>query len=275
MGHSSARQAIKSGSTEAATKRRATSPRMIHCLQCDKEFDLSLAGPGPKPEHCSEACKSAFRTITRTCQVCEEPFSFEVTSRKVFQHREFCSITCKMKAQRANPLSEEKFSASMKEHYAAHGGYWKGKSNPALRNWWNTASEEEKAVVNKKSAQTLRAIGHRPKMRGGNGHLTVPQILLAERTGMTTELPISTKTIRHLIPNLAKHYKADLSDKDRMLVVEIDGNSHNSVKAQARDAKKDKALSLLGWSVLRFSNQEVMENTASVVERIQSFTTSR
>jgi very-short-patch-repair endonuclease len=75
--------------------------------------------------------------------------------------------------------------------------------------------------------------------------------------------------------NLAKHYKADLADPSRMLVVELDGSSHNSPKARARDAKKDKALSLLGWSVLRFSNQMVMENTDSVVETIASFMTSK
>jgi very-short-patch-repair endonuclease len=99
--------------------------------------------------------------------------------------------------------------------------------------------------------------------------------LLAEKTGMVTELPISTKPIRHLMENLAKHYKADLADQTRKLVVELDGASHRSPNARAKDAKKEKALSLLGWSVLRFSNQDVMENTDSVVEAIASFTTSK
>lgn len=92
---------------------------------------------------------------------------------------------------------------------------------------------------------------------------------------MITEYAINTRPIRHLMANLANHYKADLADPAKMLVVELDGASHRSPKSRELDAKKDRALSLLGWSVLRFSNREVMENTDSVVETIRSFTTSR
>lgn len=179
-----------------------------------------------------------------------------------------------MKAQRSNPESEAKFRASMRPTW--DNPPTKGRPNPMAAAWMTTNNPMKAPETRAKLSRTLQAIGHKPSVRGGNGKpLTVPQRLLAERTGMVTELPIRTKAIRHLMENLARHYKADLADPARMLVVEVDGDTHNSPKARTKDAKKDTALSLLGWSVLRFSNREVMENTDSVVEAIRSFTTSR
>ena len=99
--------------------------------------------------------------------------------------------------------------------------------------------------------------------------------MLAELTGLVTELAINTRKIRKIMSGLPNCYKVDLACTKRLLAVEVDGSTHRSQLALERDMKKTKALSLLGWSVLRFSNHEVMENTASVVETIQSFMTSK
>jgi hypothetical protein len=132
--------------------------------------------------------------------------------------------------------------------------------------------------IAQKISQALlnRGSHHIPPVRGGNGRPTpIPQLRLAEATGMLMEYIIKTRCIRDLMEALPPCYKADLADPARRLVVEVDGYTHSSAKGKQRDAKKDKALSLLGWSVLRFSNREVMENTDSVVETIRSFTTSK
>lgn len=54
------------------------------------------------------------------------------------------------------------------------------------------------------------------------------------------------------------------------LVIEVDGDSHYSEEASARDAQRDEALRSLGLTVLRFTNLDVMQNLPAVCERIHA-----
>jgi very-short-patch-repair endonuclease len=51
------------------------------------------------------------------------------------------------------------------------------------------------------------------------------------------------------------------------LVIEVDGESHNQ-KQEDWDPARDKRLSQLGYLVLRFSNEEVLNHTSRVVASI-------
>jgi len=55
---------------------------------------------------------------------------------------------------------------------------------------------------------------------------------------------------------------ADFACLEARLVVEVDGGQHG----QARDAARDRDMRALGWRVLRFWNNEVMENLDGVLE---------
>ena len=50
------------------------------------------------------------------------------------------------------------------------------------------------------------------------------------------------------------------------LVVEVDGDIHNFQKEE--DANREKALSELGLRVVRFRNDEILQNLSGVVEKI-------
>jgi very-short-patch-repair endonuclease len=54
----------------------------------------------------------------------------------------------------------------------------------------------------------------------------------------------------------------------RRLVVEVDGGYHQSEEQRARDALRTGELERLGMTVLRFTNDEVMTDLASVLHRI-------
>jgi very-short-patch-repair endonuclease len=58
---------------------------------------------------------------------------------------------------------------------------------------------------------------------------------------------------------------------ERNLAVEIDGCSHNQKERHSRDQVKDERLKSLGIRVVRFSDAEVMRNTAAVLDAIQSY----
>ena len=62
-------------------------------------------------------------------------------------------------------------------------------------------------------------------------------------------------------------YICDFVCRDRCLIVEVDGGQHNE---SATDAIRDRRLSDEGYRVLRFWNNEVLENMEGVLVTIQA-----
>ena len=63
-------------------------------------------------------------------------------------------------------------------------------------------------------------------------------------------------------------YKVDIGNETLRVAIEVDGQSHYS--RRSLDAKKDKLLRGLGWTVLRFSNKQVTERLAECVLMVTS-----
>lgn len=173
--------------------------------------------------------------VQLTCEWCET--TFEVMP--CYSGRRFCTLSCSSKHKRAtipNPMS-------------------------------NT-------VTRAKTRQSLRDRNHHARvLNGGNGHEpSRAQLLLSQALNWQMEVVARTKPIWHLMDGLPNHYKIDVASRELMIAIEVDGPSHQWPGRQEKDRKKDRALSLLGWTVLRFTNEEVLTNLAQVVERC---TTSR
>lgn len=111
--------------------------------------------------------------------------------------------------------------------------------------------------------------------RGGNGKTTIPQEMLAAALRLPMEHAILTEPVKGQFPSLPPCYKVDLADPSRKLAIEVDGNSHRTKKWKFLDRRKTEILQALGWSVLRFSNEEVLTGLQDCVDRVTSFTTSR
>ena len=56
-----------------------------------------------------------------------------------------------------------------------------------------------------------------------------------------------------------------------MLVIEVDGPSHWNDEAKKRDEEKDKVLQLAGFTILRFTDEEVLNNLTQVQEKIMKW----
>ena len=65
-------------------------------------------------------------------------------------------------------------------------------------------------------------------------------------------------------------YKVDVCNPALKIAVEVDGNSHCPISRQEQDRKKDALLSGLGWTVLRFSNRQVMTDLEGCVRKVLS-----
>jgi very-short-patch-repair endonuclease len=60
-------------------------------------------------------------------------------------------------------------------------------------------------------------------------------------------------------------YCLDFACEAEKLAIELDGGQHNAPENIAHDAARTAALEQSGWRVLRFWNNEVMENIEGVV----------
>lgn len=126
--------------------------------------------------------------------------------------------------------------------------------------------------VRERVSRTLREIGHRPKLQGGNGRgLTEPQKVLLAALGRGWK-PEHIVTTGGRALGLPHHYKIDIANPRRKIAIEIDGNSHCALRVKKADRRKTAFLVGLGWTVLRYSNQEAMERTAELAQMVSSTT---
>ena len=74
--------------------------------------------------------------------------------------------------------------------------------------------------------------------------------------------------IRFELDGRQHFFVADFYCAKGQLIIEVDGPIHDDAKE--RDQERDQLLSLLGYTVLRFSNDEVDHEVERVVERIRT-----
>ena len=128
----------------------------------------------------------------------------------------------------------------------------------------------------------LRAMGWKPPVQGGNGKPAPPaQLLIASALGWEMEVVVRTGHGTREGSGFPPCYKLDVGNRALMVGIEVDGLSHCSLERQAQDRKKDAKLRSLGWTVLRFSNREVIESlqkcvdtVMSTISKLQSITTT-
>ncbi len=61
---------------------------------------------------------------------------------------------------------------------------------------------------------------------------------------------------------------ADFYCTSKRLIIEIDGEYHDSPEQRASDARRDRVMAEHGIATLRFKNEDVLRNTAKVLEQI-------
>ena len=67
------------------------------------------------------------------------------------------------------------------------------------------------------------------------------------------------------------HYVADFYCHECKLIVELDGNHHKKPEVKEYDQIRTTVLNGLGVTVLRFWNEEVMNNVSKVLEKIEGY----
>ena len=57
---------------------------------------------------------------------------------------------------------------------------------------------------------------------------------------------------------------------DKMLIVEVDGGYHSEVSQQEDDKSRTERLTRLGFRIVRYTNEEVMNKTENVLQKIRT-----
>ena len=121
----------------------------------------------------------------------------------------------------------------------------------------------------KRVSRTLKKKGWKPTVRGGNGTgPTAAQKILSDFLKLETEIVVVTGKPKG--SGYPPAYKLDLGEEELKIGIEIDGKSHRLLRRQKQDAKKEALLKSLGWTVLRFTNQQVMEHLAACAQAVVS-----
>jgi hypothetical protein len=110
-----------------------------------------------------------------------------------------------------------------------------------------------------KVSQSFKSRGYAPRIRGGNGQLSVPQQEMLARLGegWIAELAIPVASYRTF--GLPKHLKIDLANPHARIAIELDGSSHNTLSRREQDRRKTLFLAQSGWCIFRITNQRATE----------------
>lgn len=67
------------------------------------------------------------------------------------------------------------------------------------------------------------------------------------------------------------HYIADFYCHELRMVIELDGGVHDEIDQQEHDSNRDLVIREFGIEILRFKNEEVMNDTKNVLEKVKAF----
>lgn len=198
-----------------------------------------------------------YAPILKVCEWCGNDFMARLPKVR------FCTKKCSSRSRWADPEYRERNLEKMVNAPKPPG--WAERASRRMKER-NPSRDPEIAA---RIRETLKASGHyRRVLNGGNGKgPTEAERLLLEHLppGWEASVTQSTKPQPKGYPS---HYKIDLARRDIMLGVECDGWSHTLEGRAEQDAKKTAYLESRGWTILRFSNQEILNDTQRVVDEV-------
>ncbi len=174
-----------------------------------------------------------------------------------------------MKTRHAKPGEKEKFV----ERISPHWGKLKGRANPKVAAWMRENNPMRNQSTRDKVSASMS--GRTFLARGGNGTTTEPQRRLVNALDLPMEYAVATAAVKKAFSILPNAYKVDIANPALRLAIEVDGRTHRQPKWTYLDRRKTAVLSALGWSVLRFTNEEVMTELQACVEKVNLCTTSK
>jgi hypothetical protein len=182
-------------------------------------------------KYCSKECKDKAGTKTFVCEWCSHDFQRKHIGNAKYR---FCGSSCASKHKRSlnNPMHNIEYRNKMK--------------------------------------QTLKRLGHKPKVQGGNGRgTTLPQEIVLNM--LKNDWIVEYVLVLGIYggKEYPNHYKIDIANPSLKIAIEIDGASHQAIERKVQDRKKENKLKEMGWKVIRFKNNEVLNDPFNCLEELK------
>ena len=182
------------------------------------------------------------------CKNCDNQLTKEQTK--------FCTFSCQMKY----------WWRENRDHMLA------GANHPNKRKESSDRMKKKNPMwmkgIKEKSMATNKRLGTKPTIRGGNGQempLAQRTLLAALGKGWYAEHSVPTKLRGKSKIKYPTCYKIDIANPKKMIAIEVDGGSHDTLVRKQQDKKKDDFLKSRGWVVWRFKNNYVMNYLKEVI----------
>lgn len=225
---------------------------------------------------CCEPCRNIL--VNRKCKQCGVAF----TVKSPNSTSEFCGHSCSSRWNMMQPEFRAKFYTKERVEKITKSRLEMYRNNPeryrqmreALSNgmekYMASLTPEEKKVRRLNMSKILKERGHKPLIRGGNGTgpTKAESVLLAMFPEAILNYPV--KTGMKAGSGYPTCYKVDLGFVKIKLGVEADGASHQLLGRKEQDEKKTNLLTALGWTVARFTNKRILEDTENVKQELLS-----
>ncbi len=267
-----------------------------HCKNCNKLLTHAQANGGYT--FCSFDCrnkylkqeqenyiKSANPMIT-VCCICGNNLTYDQIRRGI----KTCCAKCsyKLRVQLYGAVSEanpDKYVQYAITNRLRHDPELLEKQRNSMKRNWENKEFRDNVVTRmtldnpvyrdgivQKSNKTKEQKGILRKwagVRGGNGKISPCELLLYDfciSNGFVYNKAINTYALRKQYPekHLAFNYKPDFTNFQYKLCVEVDGSDHKTTEGQLKDQKKEFCLNYLGYTVIRFTNDMVINNIEAV-----------
>lgn len=250
------RYCSRSCSAKALMKRHT-----ITCAYCGKVISVNDCS---NQKYCSKSCADSAKRgvpiapqITKICPVCGTQFTVNYRDVKVFCSRE-CSYEGK-KRYRPNYSEADKhrLSENLKKRW----------EDPDFRQAAVDRMKTNNPVympgVAEKAAQTRKQnASYHNNFKYGNGKISHYERLVYDKLislGFAYNCAIAIGSIKKQFPekHYPNNYKPDFVNFENKLCIEIDGYGHSSPKEKLADKKKEECLSLLGFTTIRFTHDQI------------------
>ncbi len=228
------------------------------CVVCGSSYTPRSWTTNSVPQ-CSPECKQVLRdkrakVVVVPCLMC--PKLVTVRGRKPLHRLWKGFVYCSLECQNARKSQSSRAAMTPAKRLACSQ---RMRANNPMR----LASTRNRVSV------SLKARGHKPPVRGGNGRgPTVPEKKLSRALRWPLNVIVPTGAPRGT--GYPTCYKIDLGSKRWKLAIEVDGPSHNCPSRRAQDRKKERFLKSRGWTVLRFTNGAVRENLTACVQAVRA-----
>jgi len=114
-------------------------------------------------------------------------------------------------------------------------------------------------MKNSKYNKNLKYYARENRINGTKGEAILwKRVLRAKRTGYQFNRQF-----------IIGDYIVDFISRKLKLIIEVDGNSHNSYEQSAKDFEREKVLIELGYTIIRFREMEVVYRIDEVVGKIE------